>query len=86
MPDTTQSTPVAKTNPAEVRAAIRTMARDAINQGLSAAHTNEALEATIVQEFVANRDNMPESTRMVLAGILICFEIRRLETPPQTAH
>lgn len=71
---------------ADVRALTKSYAKDALKNGHCALHNEEAMEITISNEIATNHELMPETTKMVLMGVLVTMEMKRLDGPAASHH
>lgn len=51
-----------------------------VAEGMSAMHTDEAIETTIVQNWLKYGDAIQEDIQMLFLMLLVIFELRRRET------
>lgn len=65
-------------------AKIKGDAAEIVKDGWAAVPTDEALSKTILEELVANTENIPDSTAKTLFFLLVIFEMRRLQDVAQS--
>lgn len=60
----------------EILALVKTEADEAIKEGFAPSIGEEGFSETIINELVEAGEELPESTRQLLFGLLVIFEMR----------
>ena len=69
-------------NAQDILAAVNRQVDHLVKEGMSAMHTDEAIEKTIVENWLQYGDAIQEDIQMVFLMLLVIFELRRRESNP----
>lgn len=69
----------------DILAAVKRQVNHLVEEGMSAMHTDEAIEKTIIENWLKHGDAIQEDIQMLFLMLLVTFELRRRESNPAGA-
>lgn len=67
-------------NAQDIRASVSRQADGLVKEGMSAMHTDEWIEKSIIENWIKHGDAIPEEVQMMMLMLLTVFELRRRES------
>ena len=69
-----------------IRASVNRQVDDLVKEGMSAMHTDEWIEKSIIENWLKYGDAIPAEVQMMMLMLLTVFELRRRESQTFGTH